>query len=196
MKTYHRIKNAWDAYWFLWEHPKFMAPERIPVETEEEALVLEKEGYWVVRDADGKIWRMVRHVQRRALDQNLEIFYAKTNKPGGHGRMVKDQSKNKHIECWLEFGPIYYGYAASGNDTPLGDWDHKTMLHDSHDTDLDCGDTTFDKALVTLAKKVLKKYGDYKERDYEGFCGKPICGDCERWKNSKLAQDLGLLSKN
>lgn len=188
-KTKRKIKNAYDAYWFLYYHPKLNAMERNEV-TPEDADELEKKGYLITRDPSGKCYRYWRHLHRHALDVNLDVFYTKTNKPGGHGRVDDDRSKNKHVECWLEFGPIYYGYAYSGGKEPSGDWDDTTMLHHSHDIYLDTGGTTFDEGLVRLAKNVLKRYGDYSEKLAEEgskrWCGKPVCGDCEQFKEAKM----------
>lgn len=181
-KAHHKIANAYDAFWFIHDHPKFMLRERTPVEPEE-ADKLEAEGFLITRDTGGKCYREWRHLHRHAIDENLEIFYTKTNKPGGHGRVDDDRSKNKHVECWLEFGPSYYGYAYSGNKKPAGDWDIETMKHMSHDYRLDCGGTTFDQALVALARLVRKHYGDYRDRDgRDGACGRP-CGDCRDLKS-------------
>jgi hypothetical protein len=180
-KTKRKIRNAYDAYWFLYYHPKLNVMERTEV-TPEEADKMEKEGYLITRDTGGKCYRLWRHLHRRALQDNLDIFYTKTNKPGGHGRVDKDKSKNKYVECWLEFGPLYYGYAYSGGKEPMAEWDNQTMLHHSHDIYLDTGGSTFDEGLVNLAKNVLKRYGDYSEKLAEDgsrrWCGKPVCGDC------------------
>src|SRR5271157_4188554 len=152
----HKITNAYEAWWFLYEHPKLKLPERNEV-SPEEAAKLEAEGFWITRDVGGKCYRMYRHLHRHALEENLSIHYAKTNKPGGHGRVVDDKSKNKHVECWLEFGPMEYGYMYSGGAEPNGDYDDETMRQHYHDTDLDTGGTTFDEALVRLAKLARKK---------------------------------------
>lgn len=176
-KIRHKITNAYEAYWFLYEHPKLMAPTRNEV-TPEEAARLEAEGYWITRDTGGKCYRMWRHMNRRAFVDNLSIFYTKVNHPD-RGRVDDDPKKNKFVECWLEFGPLEYGYAYSGSGTPLADYDDTTMLHHYHDIDLDTGGPTFDIALVRLARLVRKKYGDYADNDKrESKCGKPVCADC------------------
>jgi hypothetical protein len=174
----HKIGNAYEAWWFLYEHPKLKLPERHEV-TPKEADKLEAEGFWITRDVGGKCYRMYRHLHRHALEENLSIHYAKTNKPGGHGTVVEDDSKNKHVECWLEFGPLEYGYSYSGGKKPMADWDTVTVRHHYHDVDLDTGGTTFDEGLIRLAKNVRKKYGDYKEKGRDGYCGKPECADCK-----------------
>jgi hypothetical protein len=166
----HTISNAYDAYWFIHDHPKFLLPERNEV-TPEEASEMEAKGFWITRDKGGKCYRMYRHLHRHAIDLNLDIHYAKTN-----GRRVdKDPKKNKHVECWLEFGSEEYMYV-----TP---WDEETRRMGCHDTDLDTGAPTFDAALVKLAKLVRKHHGDYSkpkdQRREHGACGKPVCGDCD-----------------
>jgi hypothetical protein len=182
MSKKHKITNAYEAWWFMYEHPKLKLSERHEV-TPEEAAKLEAEGFWITRDVGGKCYRMYRHLHRHALEENLSIHYAKTNKPGGHGRVDDDQSKNKHVECWLEFGPLEYGYAYSGGKEPMADWDTETVRHHYHDIDLDTGGATFDEGLIRLAKNVRKKYGDYEELNYpesrDTDCGKPECADCK-----------------
>lgn len=159
-----KIKNAYEAYWFICNHPKFKLPERIEV-TKGLAKKLEAKGYLISRDKDGTCYRYFRHTCREAIDSNLEIFYAKTNKPGGHGRVDNDKKKNKYIECWLEFGNEYYGYMAGGGEG--FEWDVQTGKMSSHDPNLDSGDTTFDKAIVRLARKIQKHYGDYQPLSYK-----------------------------
>ena len=188
-KKKRSIKDAYDAWWFLYNHPKLNVQERDEV-TPEEAADLEAGGSLVARDSGGKCWRVWRHLWRHALDENLDIFYARTNKPGGHGRVDDDASKNKWAECWLEFGPIYYGYAYSGGKEPAGDWDTETTLHHSHDPYLDTGGGTFDQGLVRLARNVLRRYGDYSDKLAEEmsgrWCGKPVCGDCEQVREARV----------
>jgi hypothetical protein len=177
MKKNRTIRNAFEAHWFLYNHPKMNVPARAEV-TKKEASKFEKEGFLITRDIGGKCYLVFRHIFSRALDKNLDIFYTKTNKAGGHGRVDNDKSKNIHVECWLEFGPMCYGYAYSGTDTPAGDWDDTTTLIHGHDTRLDTGGVTFDEALIRLAKLVLKFYGDYSEVAFDGVCGSPVCADC------------------
>jgi hypothetical protein len=187
-KRYHTIKNAYDAYWFIHDHPKLMIPERLAIETEKEALELKAAGYWVEQDAGGNWWKFYRHLYRRAIESNLDIFYTKTNKPGGHGRVDDDRSKNKHIECWLEFGPEMYGYAQEEFEAKE---DHmRSYLQPCHDWRLDTGGSTFDQGLVNLARNVRKFYGDYSPRTRKDACGKPVCGDCRGTKKWMKAQGL------
>lgn len=145
----HKIENAYDAYWFLFEHPKFQVSERVEITTEEADLG-EAEGRSISRDRGGKCFEYLEFARRHALETNLVIQYAKVDAT----RTVNGiKSKNTNIECWLEFGPLEYLYTA--------DWDEETRLLQCHDIDLDCGASTFDEALVILAQNVLDKYGDY-----------------------------------
>jgi len=199
-----RISDAYEAWWFLYYHPKLRCRRRAEVKPEE-ADRLEAEGFIVTRDqraevppgeegkwwdrqlrkdadgktyAGGKCWREYRHLSHLAVRENLEIHYAKVSTPGGHGRVdIKDRANNKYVECWLEFGQMKHGYAYSGREKPSADYDVETMLHGWHDPDLDSGGPTFDDALVMLAKKVLKKFGDYKEERESARCPKD-CADC------------------
>jgi hypothetical protein len=181
MKTKRKIANAYDAYWFLHDHPKLNCQSRHEV-TPEEADKLEAEGFIITRDTGGKCYRVWRHHFHHAID-HLDIYYTKTNKPGGHGEVDDDKSKNKYVECWLELGPTYHGYLYSGGKEPMGDWDTETTLHHSHDPSIDTGGSTFDEGLINLAKNVLKRYGDYSDKlaDHHSkrWCGKPVCADCK-----------------
>lgn len=182
-KTKHTIKNAHDAWWFLRDHPKFRIMERDEV-SPKKAAKLKKEGYLITRDEDGTCYRMWRHIHRAALSSNLDIYFTKTNKPGGHGRVDDDDSKNKYVECWLEFGPEEY--------MPVP-WDKRTRLTHTHDWRLDTGGSTFDDALVNLAKLVKKHYGDYEPHKRKDECGKPVCADCTSGR--RMMKNMGLVSK-
>ena len=176
MKNKHRISDAYGAYWFIYYHPKFMLRERNEV-TPKEANKLEAEGFIITRDVGGKCYREWRHVYRHAIDSNLDIHYAKTDKPGGRGRVNDDPKKNKYTECWLEFGTEFYAYVYSGTSKSIYA-DEETMRHGSHDPNLDSGGSTFDQALVMLARKIKKFYGDYADSTgREGKCSEP-CADC------------------
>lgn len=183
MKKKRVIHNSFEAHWFLYYHPKFNAQERYEV-SPEQVEELKKDGVTLVTDPCGRVYRVWHHSINHALECNLDIFYAKVNHPT-RGRVDKDKSKNKYVEVWLEFGPVYYGFAYSGTKKPMGEWDDTTMLHHSHDIRLDTGGRTFDESLVKLAKLVLKFYGDYCDKRAEDgsprWCGKPVC-ECHRWK--------------
>ncbi len=171
-KRYHKIANAYDAYWFIYGHPKFQRMHRTEV-TPKKAAKLEKQGFIISRDRGGKCWRYFRHGVVPALDENLSIFYTMTD-----GKKVnKDKSKNKHAECWLEFGPVEYGYLSNCPD-PKTNWDMETTEQNFHDWKLDCGGSTFDEALVRLARNIRSIRGDYKPRKRIDKCGPKPCADC------------------
>ena len=151
-----KIKNTYDAWWFLHDHPKFNVPERIP----KEDLVPRKDRkfYKNYHDKGGNNWWVCRVLQQIALTSNLDIHYVKVDETR---TINKDKSKNKTVECWLEFGPLKYGY--SQPEYEIKEKAREYLQH-YHDVDLDCGAATFDQALIILARKVLKKYGDYKEK--------------------------------
>jgi hypothetical protein len=156
-----RITNAYEAWWFLYYHPKLKVNFQMEVRDEKHAKEFANRHYRMKKDKGGNLWAVCKSLTRHAIQENLSIHYTKTNKPGGHGTVVEDKSKNKHIECWLEFGPLNYGYAV--------DWEWKEdhareSLQYTHDYRLDTGGTTFDEGLVDLAKNVLKVYGDYKDK--------------------------------
>lgn len=65
-------------------------------------------------------------------------------------RKIEDKpSRNTRVEVWLESGPPVF--------TKEMGWVH------AHDIDLDCGASTFEKAVIKLAALVLKYYGNYAE---------------------------------
>lgn len=150
-KTKRRIKNAYDAYWFLHEHPKLQIRERSP-ETKRGANRKIK-GTRIITDACGFLWREWKLLERRALTENLDIHYAAVDE---RGRINENTVKNVHRACWLELGPMQWGY----NSKP--EWEkRRCYIQHAHDIDLDCGADTFDEALIKLAKLVQKKYGDF-----------------------------------
>lgn len=172
----HPIRNAHEAYWFLHEHPKFIRRERDPLEPEqvEDAkkpapkpkagdivgkMVGRRKGYRVVKDKGGNFWREW-NLTVPAVTENLDIHYAAVDK---RGRVNKDDSLNQFSECWLEFGQVVYGHYADGEKWRGTERAHKMHYHD---IDLDSGGATFDEALVKLARKVKKKYGDFKSETW------------------------------
>jgi len=166
------IANAYDAYWFLKEHPAFRIRERDAV-SPSKAKKLAARGFVITTDNGGKCWREHKHVHRHALDCNLETFYAKVDDK----RVVNDdKSKNVNVECWLEFGRLEYGYHYEGQP-------ESSLLH-CHDYRLDCGAPTFDEALVKLANLVLKRHGDYEDdnAEYKRCGGEDSCADCKESK--------------
>jgi hypothetical protein len=179
-----RISNAFDAYRFLHDHPAFRLSERSEI-TLNEAVFQREMGFLITKDRGGQHYRVWRHVHRRAIAENLDIFYTKTDKPGGHGTVQEDKSKNRHVECWLEFGPLSYGYSV--------DWEDTTRLQHEHDWRLDTGGSTFDEAIVSLARLVKKFYGDYKLGKRTDDCDTPICADC--LETGFMVERLGLGKK-
>lgn len=152
----HPIRNAHEAYWFLHEHPKLQIRQRSPVTKREASKKVKRTR--IAQDACGFLWREWQGLKRRALQENLDIHYAAVNTKG---RVDEDESKNIRSEVWLEFGPICWGY----NSKP--EWEKcRAYIQHTHDVDLDCGAPTFDEALVKLAKKVKKKYGDFKSESW------------------------------
>ena len=75
----------------------------------------------------------------------LDIGYIKVN-PVTH-RVEQDKSLNTKTAVWVELGPWIH----DGEHIPQGGIR-------SHDPRLDCRASTFDKALVKLARKVWKHY--------------------------------------
>lgn len=149
-----KIDNAYDAFWFLYEHPKLCCREaRLISSAEAKKLKLGKgERIRKVRDtmpwAKNKTYLLHEFALRReSLPENLSIWWTKVDE---RRRVNKDKTKNQFIECWLEFGTIKYEVA-----------DGHCGLQHYHDMDLDCGASTFDQALVKLARLVKKHYGDF-----------------------------------
>jgi|SRR5271157_6556 len=181
---YHKIANAYDAYWFIHDHPKFQRMRRTEV-TPKEANEMGKRGFLISMDRGGKCYRYFRHSVVPAIDENLSIFYTKTDGK----RVNKDHSKNTHVECWLEFGPVEYGYMSDYPDPKTG-WDMESYEQNYHDWILDCGGSTFDEALVRLARNIRKHRGDYKPQTRADKCGPKPCADCA--ENGVAMKKLGL----
>lgn len=159
----HTIRNSYDAYWFLYGHPKLNCREGKLLETvqdirEARKWCKEKYGGRIIIIKDQATWakKKVRKLyefawKQHAIEANLYIFYAKVNE---HYRVDDDPSKNVLTEVWLEFGPIVH-YLHDG----------QYQLAGTHDIKLDCGGPTFDAALVKLARLVKRHYGDYVRED-------------------------------
>jgi hypothetical protein len=150
-----KINTAYEAFWFLTEHPKFKCREaRMLTPREARAIKLSK-GQRLRRVKDSLPWVKKTYMlleygsglEREAMTGNLNIHYAKTD-----GRRINDDHiKNIHTECWLEFGEM----KQTVSDGCL----HVAHFHDPR---LDCGAPTFDEAIVKLARLVRKHYGDFK----------------------------------
>jgi hypothetical protein len=187
MTTKHkrrRILSAYDAWYFLRDHPKLNRHERDPLETPEEveearnpskpsglAEIIGKgrhpKGYRVIRDKGGNYWRDWHLVTVPAVDENFDIHYAQVDE---RGRVNEDSSKNVRTECWLELGPVKWGYHQPEYEAKEGARCYKMHFHD---IDLDCGAPTFDEALIKLARKVQRKYGDYPVEEWQLFRPQP-----------------------
>lgn len=158
-KPQRKIMNAHDAWWFLHEHPAFQLREQVPV-TAKEALKKVKRTR-IRKDRNGNLWRVwPKSLNWHVIEHNLNIHYTVVDE---RGRINDDKSKNQYQACWLEFGPMEWGYHT--------EWEKKEReyrIH-THDIDLDCGAATFDQALVKLAKLVQKKYGDFPVEDWQLF---------------------------
>lgn len=169
-----RIKTAYDAYWFLHDHPKLNRIERDPIEPDklEESKADAKKPVSIdglkpykvrvrfVKDEGGNWWREWPDMTVPAISENFDIHYARVDE---RGRVNKDSKKNISTECWLELGPVEWGYHQPEYETKEGARCYKVHFHD---VGLDCGGKTFDDALVKLARKVLRKYGDYPKQDW------------------------------
>lgn len=157
------FSNAHEAWWFLYYHPKFTYHERTEFETEADCKVFAggedvlagggkaRAITTAIKDAGGNWWVEWKY-ECHALDEQLDIHYAQVDETG---HVNKDESKNVNIECWLEFGPVEWGYDGYA-DASKGE---RERLLNYHDIDLDCGAPTFDEAIVELANLVLEKYG-------------------------------------
>ena len=145
------IRTAYDAFWFLINHPKLNCREAVLVPDSEIRKVKLSKGERLRKVKDAAPWSKGKYALRElaywhtALESNLSIFYALVDKTGS---VNDDKAKNKFAECWLEFGPLEYTV-----------FDGKLALSYSHDIRLDCGAPTFDAAIVKLARLVAKHYG-------------------------------------
>ena len=159
----HIIRNAYDAYWFLWGHPKLNCREGKLLETRADLALAkkwckEKHGGKIITIRDCAEWAEKKtqklyefRLKRHAIETNLDIHYAKVN---SKGRVDDDPNENVNIEVWLEFGANVHRLQ-----------DGQYMLTGEHDIRLDCGAPSFDEALVKLAHAVRRYYGDYKRGD-------------------------------
>ena len=141
--------TAYEAYWFLYDHPKFKCKEAIlhltptrPLPKRHKLLVMRDSMPW---NKDKTYVVEVFPLYRHAIQINLDIHYALVDK---RGRVNDDATQNTFTECWLEFGPVKY---------EIHDGQLAPMHY--HDIKLDCGAPTFDQALVKLARLVKKHYG-------------------------------------
>ena len=150
-----RISRAYDAFWFLHEHPKMQCRLATLISSKDAKTVQLSKGERIRSVKDGMPWNKGKRYLLRelastqsAISCNLDIFWAMVDE---RGRVNKDSLKNVFPECWLEFGTIEQGVS-----------DGKLHIVHYHDIELDCGAPTFDEALIRLAKLVRKHYGDIK----------------------------------
>ena len=89
---------------------------------------------------------------RSGFFDNIDVYVAKVDPKT---RIVeKDKSRNTEVEIWLEAGPW----------VPVDEQMGKPETYSempSHDIRLDCGGKTYEKAIIKMAKLVLRYYGDY-----------------------------------
>jgi hypothetical protein len=193
-KKERKIRFAYDAWWFLNNHPKFRLRERYLIKDGQ----ADPKGH-VVFEEDGVRYFEFRHSHKRALDDiGHDIFYTKVDETG---YVNDDKTKRQYTEVWLEFGQIIYQSDLEKKEVKYRrkeakkrGWDYNeaderkldpkeyvTITH-YHDWHLDVGAPTFDEALVKLANKVLKHYGDYvDDKDEHDICGgDETCIDCRR----------------
>lgn len=155
--------NAYDAYWFLYNHPNCVEidPEHPVYDTSDEFEPFDPEKS-LVKQLNRKPKNP--EAYRKAVDEhrtdwywegqfinNLDIHYTKVNPETNH--VEDDRSLNTKIEVWLETGPAY--------------WDEYSNSYQGnmHDIRLDVGGDTFEEALINLANKVLEHYGDYEDTE-------------------------------
>jgi len=150
-----KISTAYDAFWFLTEHPKMRCRAAVLISPEDAKTVTRSKGERLRTVKDEMPWAkdksyLLREfgLYREAISCNLDIFWARVDR---RRKVNDDPTKNKFAECWLEFGPIKQAVS----DGALH------ILH-YHDIRLDCGAPTFDGAIVRLARLVKKFYGDIK----------------------------------
>jgi len=153
MTPWKTIKTAYDAFWFLSEHPKFQyrearllhANEKPKLSKRERIIIYKDETPWLAKEK----YRVLEYpLKGESFPQNLDIHYTKVDK---NDVVNSDWSKNINVACWLEFGPMKYVVCEG-----------ELILRHSHDPRLDCGGPTFEAALVELAQLVKKYYGNYK----------------------------------
>ncbi len=150
------IDNAYDAYWFLYEHPASVTehPDHPLVDIdlyEFKGIGKSKIAARRGKKPDAEYTRAHKEKATRfdwhgQFIHNLDINYAKVNAITRR----TDNEPADTVEVWLESGAAM--------------WDesyYNSYIGNVHDIDLDCGAPTFDEALIILANLVLKKYGDY-----------------------------------
>lgn len=158
------IRTAHDAFWYLYSHPRFCMEEISLIAVKNPSRRDEKNIFEFKHEDGSSSYYKLMGLKKRAIETNLDIFYTKVNLKG----VVDDNPrKNTRIECWLEFGEYRRTMSESENNLHgLSDPNDFTLPYPKphvlnyHDPKLDVGAPTFDEALVKLAQKVRKVYGD------------------------------------
>jgi len=158
--TKHIIRNAYDAYWFIHNHPAFQINYRsedtiTDIDKLKKLSIENKLDTFTLKNGQ-KLYYEIFDFKKHALNSNLDICYSKVDKTH---KINKDLSLNNTIEVWLEFGP----YQWLAEESAEFGWPVSGCITSLHDIDLDCGGPTFDDALIILARLIKKKYGDYTE---------------------------------
>jgi|2_EtaG_2_1085320.scaffolds.fasta_scaffold32620_2 hypothetical protein len=94
-----------------------------------------------------------------AFPQNLDIYLAKVNPTTD--MIDDDESKNTKLEIWFEV----LTYTEQNPNHP--EWYDKFQGASCHDWQLDTGGRTFEEAIIKLALKVRKYYGESGRRELE-----------------------------
>lgn len=95
------------------------------------------------------------------FDLNLNISVEKVD-PETDYMNIEDESKNIKTKIMLESGPVY-----RRDDAPAKVWEAVGIVDNPegvfwsvHDPSIDSEGDTFEEAIITLARKVQKNYGD------------------------------------
>lgn len=163
MSKKHIIRNAYDAYWFIYNHPDFKTEYRSPILSNDPDELEKNRKKYILSEfekSDGTILyqKIIPNIFHRALVENIDIYYAKVDETGV---INDDRTLNTNIECWLELGPMKW----TSKECWEEGWSDRPYLQPVHDIRLDCGGKTFDEALVKLARLLKKYYGDYEGKE-------------------------------
>lgn len=96
-----------------------------------------------------------------AFQDALNIHVAKVDPKTN--RIEDEGVRNTKTEVWLECGR----WESVDDRKKIENVDYPKDFFGMflHDYDLDCGADTFEKAIIKLARLVLKEYGDYEDED-------------------------------
>lgn len=105
-----KVRNAFEAFWFLTEHPKFKYRAAKLLSNVEAIKAKPDKGdrIRVVKDQmpwkNGVTYTLYEFAYaNESFPRNLDIFYTKVD---GERRVNDDKAKNVNVEVWLEFGKI------------------------------------------------------------------------------------------